>query len=270
MDKMQAARIIMDAASAYEKYLNNKNLLIIYDAPNKPMYIETYANSTNFHHLTGVKLNNQKLLEDVKNKNSNILTIFYSKALKQRLSPDAFEFKDNTTEQKLNVLTQTLRISSNTKMIGNYSGSRINFKTDKVAGNVHSFLGLVKDGKYYVPNTVMADDIRNNSTPFRILAVISKKINEPQYNKIISVAKNIDVHKLLQKISNSVSIDASLITPVAKKQTIAEVTKEVDKPIVTSTLTKAPAPQPVPQKQSLKAMMSKAAQQKKDMPILQC
>lgn len=211
MNKNQAAKIIMNAASVYDKFLNNKNLLIIYGAPGKPSFIETYANDTNFCHLTGVVLNKEKLLEGIDDKQTNILSVFYSKALNQRLSSDAFEFKNKTTEQKLNVLAQTVNLSKNTKMFGEYNWARINLKTDKIAGSVSSFLGFIKTDTYYVPNTVIADDTRNNSTDTqKVLAILSKNIDDSDYNKIISVAKKIEIKPLLTKLSKNVPIDKSL------------------------------------------------------------
>lgn len=212
LDKTQAARIIMEAALIYDKNFNKRNLLIIFGAPNAPKFIETYANDKNFHHLTGVKLNTNKILENVEDKTSSIFTIFFYKALNKRLSPEAFEFKNETTEQKLRVLIQTLRVSSNSKMFGTYSGTRMNLKTDKLAGGVKSFIGFLKVGKNYVPNTVMEDDIRKNSKKTeRVLAILSKKVDDLSYNKIESVAKKIDVIDLLRKISDKVPIDPTLL-----------------------------------------------------------
>lgn len=211
MDKKQAVKVITNAAKIYDDIHCNKNLLIIFGSPNKPSYIETNAEEKNFAHLTGVKLNNN-LLRDMPDKSTNILTVFYEKAKENKLSIDDFDFKkDGSTDQKMQVLVNTLKISVNAKMIGNYSGWRMNLKTDKIAGSVNAFLGFVKNGKYYYPNTVMADDLRKNTKEnFKVLAVLSKKISEEKYNKIEMVGKKIDVLRLLEKVAQSVKIDSEL------------------------------------------------------------
>ena len=212
MDKKCAVKIITDAVKIYDNIYCGRNLLIIFGSPDKPLYIETAAEEKNFFHLTGIKLNKTHLLKDISDKNSNVLSIFYLKAKRSRLSVDDFEFKDGSTVQKLQVLIQTLQITRNLKMFGDYSEGRINLKTDKLAGSVSSFLGFVKTGRYYVPNTVMADDIRNNSRQTqRVLAVLSKKTSDLQYDSILSVAKSIDIKRLSGKIIQSVPIDKSIL-----------------------------------------------------------
>lgn len=211
MEKKQAVKVISDAAKIYDKFYCNKNLLIIFGSPNKPLYIEIKADEKNFAHLTGVKLNNS-LLKDIQDKNSNILDIFYQKAKQNRLSVNDFDFKNNSTVQKMQVLVRTLKISANMKMVGDYSGNRINLKTDKIAGSVNSFLGFLKTGKFYTPNTVIAEDIRKNTGEvMKVLAVFSKNINDKEYNSIEAVGKKIDIERLIEKISQSVPIGSKLI-----------------------------------------------------------
>lgn len=219
MDKKQAIKIITDAIKIYDDIYCNRNLLIIFGNLDKPSYIEAKAENRNFFHLTGIRLNENHLFDDITDKNSNALDVFYLKAQKGKLSADDFEYKNNSTIQKLRVLNQTLKISSNAKMFGDFSGLYINLKTDKVLGSVSSFLGFIKTGKYYVPNTVMADDIRKNSKDAkRVLAVLSKGISEQQYNTILSVAKKIDIEKLLKKIPESIQIDNNIIGDTEQHQ----------------------------------------------------
>lgn len=210
MDKKQAVKVISEAVKIYDNIHCNKNLLIIFGNPSKPSYIETKAEAKNFLHLTGVKLNNS-LLNDISDKNANTLSVFYAKALQNKLSIDNFDFKDGSTVQKLQVLTNTLKLSANAKMIGNFLDGRINLKTDKIAGSVSSFLGFKKIGKYYVPNTVMADDLRKNTTEAKkVLAILSKSISEDKYNTIEMTGKKIDIERLIEKVSQSVPIDVKI------------------------------------------------------------
>lgn len=210
MDKKAAISIISQAAKVYNEQLNNKNLLIIYGAPSKPSYLETRANETNFLHLTGVVLN--------ENINGNSPDKFFQNAMDERLSEEEFRFKDNTTTQKLNVLVQTLRVASNASMIGDYNFNprHIRLQTDKFAGSVSSCLGLFKpdeSSRYYVPNSVLESDIRDEVfVAERILAIVSKKINEKEYNKIEKVAKKIDINRLFQTLKSQVPIFQNLLS----------------------------------------------------------
>lgn len=217
--KKRALSIVSNAAAIYDNYLCNHNLLLILGNPSTPSFIETKAEDKNFLHLTGFVLNKSSLLKDVNDKKSNLASIFYEKLLNKRINMSDFEFKDRNTEQKLNILINTLNVSSSVKMVGDYSGYRINLKTDKVAGNVNSFLGFIKTGKYYTPNTAMADDIRKNTGyTQKVLAILSKKIDEPEYNRILSVGKKIKIVPLLEKVSSSVKIDKSLLESTPTKQ----------------------------------------------------
>lgn len=200
MKKSEAIGIIYRAAQVYNEQLCNKRLLIIYKAPNDPKFIEAVAAPSNFLHLTGVKSNNISA-ED-----------FYNAACGNRLRENDFDFKNNTTEQKLNVLIQTLRISTNAKIIGDFNNGRLNLQTDKLAGSVYSCMGFIKSGDYYIPNTILEDDIRKNiNGSQKVLAIISKHISEPKYNEIKYVAKKIDIQRLLEKVKGEVPIDEKLL-----------------------------------------------------------
>lgn len=213
MTKNQALGIITSAAQIYEEQFCNKNLLIVFGSPSHPQFIFTKGEPKNFYHLTGVEINKQNILRDISDKSTNPITVFYKKAINKMLAPDDFSFKNSNTEQKLKVINQTLRISSNAVMVGDYNNCRINLKSDKLAGGQVSFLGLVNDKGYYVPNTIISDDIRKNSNNTeRVLAVLSKKINEREYNKIEKVAKKIDIDRLIDTLKNDVSISSELIS----------------------------------------------------------
>lgn len=219
MDKIKAAGIISQAASIFENQHRSKNLLIIFGEPNHPQYIETKADSKNFLHLTGVVLNKTSILSDIPDHQGNVSEIFFEKTLYRKLSPNDFDFKkDGTTEQKLNVLTQALRIASNAKMIGEYSGNRLKLQTDKLAGSVYSCVGFINIGQYYVPNTVLATDIRQEvHERRRVLAVLSKSIVEEKYSVIESVAKKMDIQLLLSRIEKQVPIAAKLLSPLQEQ-----------------------------------------------------
>lgn len=212
MDKIHAMGIISEAANIYDTFYCNRNLLIIYGSPNAPSYIETKAIERNFLHLTGVILN-KSLMNGIRDKNANAAEVFFQKAKSNRLSEDDFELReDGTTEQKMHVLVHTLNVSDNIKMIGDYAGWRINLKTDKIAGSINAFLGFIKNGKYYYPNTVMCDDLRKNTRErHKILAILSKKISSDKYDKIEMTGKKIDISRLLKRLEKSVPIADELL-----------------------------------------------------------
>lgn len=212
MDKKTSLAIITQAARIYDSQLNNKNFLLIYGELRKPQHIELMFGAKNFHHLTGIVINKKHLFRDVHDKNSNELEVFYFKALNGKLHENDIGFKtDGTTEQKMRVLLQTLTISKSIKMYGDFVDNRVKLKTEKVAGGTNSFLGFVKSNGFYVPNTVIEGDIRNNVyTPYTVYGILSKSKDDTYYNQVITMKKNIDVDDLLTKVSNSVKIDKSI------------------------------------------------------------
>jgi len=127
LKKRSAIEIIVSAAKIYDEQINGKNLLIIFGDVNKPSFIQTNATAANFLHLTGVSLNKAEC-------NSGVA--FFENARDKKLKENEFEFKDNTTEQKLNVLIQTLRIASNAKMIGDYNYKYIGYELKNLEINI--------------------------------------------------------------------------------------------------------------------------------------
>ena len=206
MNKKTAKEIMKKASIVFEKYFKDKNMLIVYGKPISPQYIETKALDYNFLHLTGVstKLSPRQ---------------FYKQLMNNKLSDDNFELKkDGTTVLKLQILEQTLNMSVNAKMIGDYSGSHIQIQTGKVTGSITSCLGLIKDNGYYIPQTVLKEDARNNikkGTQSQILAILQKKISEKEYMKVIYSTKKVgndklDILELLSKIHKYVPLSNGL------------------------------------------------------------
>lgn len=215
MNKLDAIKKLNKAAQIYENNFCNKNLLIVYNNTINPNIIEIKAVATNFLHLTGVSVNEKNILNDIEDRNSNVKEVFYLKCLNGRLKENDFEIKkDGSTYQKLDVILTTLNMSKNAKMIGDYNEQRVYLQTDKLVGNTNSCLGLCRNGNYYAPNTVLKGDIRDDThNVSRVLAVLSKQINEHDYNEKKYVAKEIDIQKLLQTISSRAPIDEKLLTP---------------------------------------------------------
>lgn len=221
LTKKRAIEIISQAAQIYQDTFNRKNFLLIYGSESNPEYIQTKSLPRNFLHLTGVKLN-EKI-------SGNTAERFFENSLLHNLSEKDFDFKDGSTMQKLGVLIQTLNLKSNVRMIGDFSGNRIKLKTDKVAGGNNSFLGFFKlnDG-YYIPNTVIEGDIRNDTYyPTRVLGILSKRLDEQQYNERLYIAKKIDFPALLNKIKDDVPIDETAILSSLSSPVQAERKKDL-------------------------------------------
>lgn len=148
MDKREAIKILTYGAYLYSINYVNKNMLIIFQNNSSFEYIEVLFLPRHFLHLTGVK---------PKDKNMGA-SYFYRKCLDKRLSPNDFLFKeDGTTEIKLAILLQMMKISNFSRMIGDYNRLKPNFITEKVAGTIYNCMGLRKEGNYYVPNTILRE-----------------------------------------------------------------------------------------------------------------
>lgn len=70
----------------------------------------------------------------------------------------------------------------------------------------------MKTGKYYVANSVISGNIRNDlHTTYRVLATLNKEADDKGYNKIISVEKDVELTRLLKKVNNTILIDECLL-----------------------------------------------------------
>jgi hypothetical protein len=190
MKKETAIKIITECAKAYHVNLENRNLMFIFGTAQKPAFLEAVFLPRNFLHLTGVSLSS---------KNPPRSSDFYEKSLKGRLSPDDFSIAaDGTTEMKLLVLPQLMKIYQSAKMVGDYNSTKSLLYTGKLAGNVSACMGFVREDRYYIPNTALKEDIRNItlSPQQRVLAVFRKPISQPVYQDLCYTAKGISFSDL--------------------------------------------------------------------------
>jgi hypothetical protein len=195
--KEEAAKIIIKCAQEYEINLNNKNILFVFGSLDHPMFFETTFFPRNFLHLTGAKLPLSKP------NSSN----FYEKALLKILQPtDFYLAADGTTEKKLSVLPQLIRIHKTAKMVGTYSSSKALLYTEQLAGTTTACLGFVQEDSFYIPNTALKEDIRKitKRPQQRVLAIFRKDIESHCYQELCYRAKGIDV--------NSISFSAHIKT----------------------------------------------------------
>lgn len=186
---------VCEYAQIYDKNLKGKNIMFIFEnMVNKEIdYIETEFLANNYKHLTGIEC--KEKIEPIK---------FYKLCINSKLSYKVIKQKDNgTTKLKLEVLPQLLNIAKNAKLVANYNGSKINLYTEKVIGNVRCCIGFVKNDKYYLPNTILKQDIREISqfeSNCRIIAILEKMSKQKQYDKVTYMNEKIDLKEIVSKL----------------------------------------------------------------------
>lgn len=190
MKEKEILKILKESAIKYKENLKDKNLLIIYKERTEIKYIEILFLARNFMHLTGVKCNDK----NGKNMKANQ---FYQACLNNKLSYKDIIIKQNgTTKLKLDILSQLININKNFKMIGEYNNYKNKLVTEILLGNINMCLGLTKNtSSYYIPNTLLKEDIRKLVIkPCRIIAVLKKNVESEQYKDVIYLNKeDIDV-----------------------------------------------------------------------------
>ena len=191
MDKDAAIRIITACAKLYDDNLKNKNLLFFFDDGwNGVAYIETLFLRRNYLHLTGVIQSGTRMRA----------TDFYDISLRGQLSPSHFDLhKDGSSDLKLSVLSTIMSIHKTAKMVGDYNMTKSLLITEKIVGTVTACLGFVRENDYYLPNTVLREDIRDvtRSPQRRILATSLKKSNDTVYSEISYLAKDFTIGSLV-------------------------------------------------------------------------
>ncbi len=205
MNKSEAISIISKCAKKYKKYLDGYQVVFVYrDENNHSNYTEVRFRSYNFLHFTGVSLR--------KGLNAND---FYRYALNNRLSENDFSFKNNhTTELKLKVLETIMNIDTSARMIGNYIGPHLDLYTEKVAGTTTACLGLIEKGSYYIPNSVLSEDIRSivPKPPGKIYAIFKKPVKSNLYTQLTYKNKNLTITKKCIPQSLVEQIEPSLLS----------------------------------------------------------
>lgn len=213
MNKHQAIDIISKCAKQYKVHLDGSQVAFVYrDENNHSDYTEVQFRSYNFLHFTGV---NPRPGLNANN--------FYRYALNSQLSEKDFSFKSNhTTELKLQVLHTIMNIDTSARMIGNYVGSHSELYTEKITGTTTACLGLIQKDDYYIPNSVLREDIRTiiPKPPGKIFAIFKKKLRSPLYTQLTYTNKNILItkkclpEKLLYKIDPSILESESTTYPL--------------------------------------------------------
>ena len=179
----EAINTIHNCAVLYNKNLLGKNVLFVTHSNGSFDYFETKFLARNFKHFTGVV----SALES---------TLFFRAALNNKISSKDINLsKDGVTELKLAVLPTLMNIHVVARMVGDYNYSKSLLITDKIAGTVTSAMGFVKDNNYYVPNTVIKEDMRNLivKPQRRVAAIFLKAQSEKLYTTNTYVAKGFKI-----------------------------------------------------------------------------
>lgn len=196
MDKKEILKILKESAIKYKENLKDNNLLIIYKEKEKIKYIEVLFLARNFMHLTGVKCND-------KNKKYMKANQFYQACLNNKLSyKDIVIKQDGTTKLKLDILSQLIHIDKKIKIIGVYNNYKKELITEILLGNINMCLGLIKSSSsYYIPNTLLKEDIRKIVVkPYQIVAILKKKVKERKYKDIIYINKKVKISEINSSI----------------------------------------------------------------------
>lgn len=180
MTKKEAIRIIVQSANLYRTNLENQTILFVYKENYKIKYIEMIFLPSNFLHFTGINIINSDIHSSVQ---------FYSLCLNNKLRVNDFNFKSNGTSiLKLQILPQIMQLHKNAKMIGKYDNSKIYLLTDVLIGSSNMCIGAKKKADYYIPNTVLKEDIRKIvSNYFKIIGILKKDTKELKYRNFTYV-----------------------------------------------------------------------------------
>lgn len=198
MDDTEVLKIILESAKLYRDNLVDKNLIIIsYNAKTKTYNsIETLFLKRNFLHLTGVKLVTKEITE-LGNRRIGGAVDFYNLCLKNELKiTDFIQADDGTTSLKMKVLPLLMTLRGN--LMGDFNYSKNRLVTEKIVGNLRGCMGFVKEGAYYLPNTVLQDDIRDVTYQANsIVCIIEKERRENNYELLRYVkVENTKVKKI--------------------------------------------------------------------------
>lgn len=188
MNKKEALDVIVKCARQYDLHLKDHNVMfIVLNKDTTLSSIETFFRDSNFLHLTGVKSPLNSLA-------------FYRACIDNMLSLQQFDFKKNTTELKLQILHEAMQIDRIAKMVGEFNSNGINLYSQKIVGTISLCMGFVrdKDDRYFVPNTLLKEDVRMKSIPpvLKIACVLKKPIESEKYELVTSIGRKIDLKEL--------------------------------------------------------------------------
>lgn len=194
---LEIFNIISKCLKEFDENLNNKNVMFIIEKKDRTIEKEEVSfPKSSYYHLTGV------ILEDKEGKKVNSYE-FYEMIKDKRMDLNKYiiKEKDKTTDLKLQVLPQLMRIDRMANMIGDFSNNNMFLQTEKIAGNINACMGFVKDKKLntYIPNTALKKDIRDiTDNRNKIIAIFKKEDNENLYKNITYLKQNYSIKDILK------------------------------------------------------------------------
>lgn len=212
--KQEILNTIYKCLNDYDRNLKNKKIMFILENKDRTIsYEEVFFPKSSYYHLTGVYIYNK----DGKKLNSYE---FYNLLKSVSITVDNYKIvcKDKTTDLKLQVLPQLMRIDKMANMLGEFSNHNIFLQTEKIAGNINACMGFVKDAclNTYIPNTTLKKDIRDiTDNRNKIVAILKKDVTENSYRNItylkqnyqlVDVLKNKEINKIID-VENIYSSD---------------------------------------------------------------
>lgn len=206
LSKIEIINILSNCIKNYNENLKNKKVMFIIENKYRTLKLEeVFFGKRNFYHLTGIiafDRNGKKL-------SSNN---FYDLLLNGRINDMNIRKTDKTTDLKIQVLPQLMRLDRIASMIGDYDNSRIFLQTEKVAGGTNSCMGFVRDSKLniYVPNTALKIDIRDiTNNRNKIVAILKKDIKDNLYKNITYLKQNYRINDILkgEELNGIIDID---------------------------------------------------------------
>lgn len=198
-DKKKAVNIIVTAAKNYQKYLQDKNFLLIYQNFQEIKTAQVEFRDYHFLHLTGIKtkLSAQR---------------FYEKCLNGKLSFEEIVIEQKgSVQQKLEVLPFLHELLYHNCMIGAFINSGICIRADYFVGNTKAVLSVgFRFGKRAdFPVTLYKEDVRKLSHPTnKVLAILGKNYKQQCYMQCTYLSKGqiIDKLPLAEDIKNLIEM----------------------------------------------------------------
>lgn len=195
-DKKKMLHVISKAAYNYEKYLNNKHFLIVFQEGRKTKYVQIGFRNMHFLHLTGVKthLSAQR---------------FYHACLCGKLAEKDVELdKGGKVQQKLMVLSHLHNLLYHSCWIGDFVNNGVVIRSDYFIGDTKAVLCVgFRHGKIAdIPVTLYREDVRKMIQPVnKVLGIFVKRYNENAYSKCTYLAKGHYIDEFI--LSEEVVID---------------------------------------------------------------
>ena len=197
--KETAIKTVVNCAEKFHMHLEGRSLLMVLSDKHKNIScIEFYFYGYNFLHLTGLKVKRKSVSSSENNPNNDIISAndFYKRCLEHKLSASDFEFaEDGTSFLKLDILPYLISKNLSAKMVGDFEAMKPRLYTEKLAGGTKGCIGFVIDGnsRQFVPNTVLKEDIRDNSkNTKRVIAVLRKTKDDLKYEEITYLVNKFD------------------------------------------------------------------------------